>query len=92
VEHVGSNIAADGLTLFDPKEKLLVGLIPRIINTFNRGCAYLQHAPMTPSFCSKITWNICKEFTIFILILFERMSGLKINFQKNEVYCFWKGH
>ena len=24
----------------------------------------------------------------FILILFEKMSGLKINFQKSEVYCF----
>jgi hypothetical protein len=63
--------------------KLIAGLVPHIINN---GCAYLQYADDT---ILLIQDNL--EFARnlkFILILFEKMSGLKINFHKSEVYCF----
>jgi hypothetical protein len=80
------NIAADGLACLIEKaqeKKLIEGLIPHIIKN---GCAYLQYADDTILLLQdnlKFARNLK-----FILILFEKMSGLKINFQKSEVYCF----
>jgi hypothetical protein len=80
------NIAADGLACLIEKAqemKLITGLVPHIINN---GCAYLQYADDT---ILLIQDNLEYARNLkFILILFEKMSGLKINFHKSEVYCF----
>lgn len=62
---------------------LIEGLVPHIVE---RGCAYLQYADDTIfliQYCLEGARNLK-----FILYLFEKMSGLKINFHKSEVYCF----
>ena len=80
------NIAADGLACLIEKaqeKKLIAGLIPHIISN---GCAYLQYADDT-IFLLQDNLEFARNLK-FILILFEKMSGLKINFHKSEVYCF----
>jgi hypothetical protein len=63
--------------------KLIGGLIPRILDN---GCAYLQYADDTILLLQD-NLEFARNLK-FILILFERMSGIKINFQKSEAYCF----
>jgi hypothetical protein len=80
------NIAADGLACLIEKaqeKKLITGLIPHIISN---GCAYLQYADDTILLLQD-NLEFARNLK-FILILFEKMSGLKINFHKSEVYCF----
>jgi hypothetical protein len=80
------NIAADGLACLIEKAqdmKLIEGLIPHIISN---GCAYLQYADDTILLLQD-NLEFARNLK-FILILFEKMSRLKINFQKSEVYCF----
>jgi hypothetical protein len=80
------NIAADGLAYLIEKAqelRLIGGLIPHIVDN---GCAYLQYADGTILLLQD-NLEFARNLK-FILILFERMSGLKINFQKSEVYCF----
>ena len=79
------NIAADGLACLIEKAQernLIAGLIPHIIEN---GCAYLQYVDDTILLLQD-NLEFARNLK-FILILFERMSGLKINFQKSEVYC-----
>jgi hypothetical protein len=64
---------------------LIAGLIPHIIEN---GCAYLQYADDTILLLQD-NLEFARNLK-FILIFFEKMCGLKINFQKSEVYCF--GH
>jgi hypothetical protein len=80
------NIVVDGLACLVKKsqeEDLIKGLIPHIIPN---GCCCLQYADDTifllPD-CLEVAINIK-----FILFLFEQMYGLKINFDKSEVFCF----
>jgi hypothetical protein len=80
------NIAADGLACLIEKaqeKKLIEGLIPHVLKN---GCAYLQYADDTILLLQD-NLEFARNLK-FILILFEKMSGLKINFQKSEVYCF----
>jgi hypothetical protein len=80
------NIVADGLTcLIEKTQKmnLIAGLIPHIIEN---GCAYLQYVDDTILLLQD-NLEFARNLKL-ILILFEKMSGLKINFQKSEVYCF----
>jgi hypothetical protein len=80
------NIAADGLACLIRKVQemgLIEGLIPHIIE---RGCAMLQCADDTIIVLQN---NLERATNLkFILILFEQMSGLKLDFQKSEGYCF----
>jgi hypothetical protein len=64
---------------------LLVGLVPHIIEN---GCVYLQYADYT--FFLLQDNPIYARNLKFVLILFEQMSGLKINFHKSEILCFGK--
>jgi hypothetical protein len=80
------DIAADGLACLIKKAQekgLIKGLIPHMIP--NRWCC-LQYAHDTIFMlqdCLQYARNLK-----FILCLFEQMSGLKINFHKNEDFCF----
>jgi hypothetical protein len=80
------NIVVDGLACLIQKaqeEGLIKGIIPHIIRN---GCCCLQYADDTIFLiqdCLEGARNLK-----FILCLFEKMSGLKINFHKSEVYCF----
>jgi hypothetical protein len=72
------NIVADGLACLIEKAQgmeLIGGLIPHILDN---GCAYLQYADDT-ILLLRDNLEFARNLK-FILILFERMSGLKNNF------------
>jgi hypothetical protein len=62
---------------------LLVGMVPHIID---KGCACLQYADDIIILIQDSLETTRK--LKFILLLFEQMSGLKINFHKSKVYLF----
>jgi hypothetical protein len=63
----------------------LVGLVPHIIES---GCACLQYVDDT-IFLLQDNPMYARNLK-FVLVLFEQMSGLKINFHKSEILCFGK--
>jgi hypothetical protein len=80
------NIAADRLACMIQKAKnegIIKGLIPHIITN---GCCCLQYADYTIFLDDLEGARNLK----FILCIFEQMSGLKINFHKNEIICLGK--
>lgn len=82
------NIAAEGSAFLIKRAQLtglLVGMVPHIID---KGCACLQYADDT-IFLIQDSLEATRKFK-FILLLFEQMSGLKINFHKSKVYLFGK--
>jgi hypothetical protein len=88
------NIAIDGLVCLIKNAQgasLLVGLAPHIID---EGCACLQYA-YDIVFMIQDSLKAVRNIK-FILILFEQMSDLMINFHKSEIYLFGdvkgKGH
>ena len=61
------------------------GVIPHLIQD---GLSILQYADDTVIFMSH---DIQKVINMkLILTTFEKLSGLKINFQKSEIFCFGK--
>jgi hypothetical protein len=82
------NIVADGLSCMIKRTQevgLLVDLVPHIIEN---GCACLQYADDT-IFLLQDNPMYARNLK-FVLVLFEQMSGLKINFHKSEILCFGK--
>lgn len=80
------NLSADGLSNLVRKaqqEGLITGLIPHIVDN---GVVNLQYADDT-IFLLQNDLGMARNLK-FILLLFEQMSGLKINFHKSEVVCF----
>uniref|UniRef100_A0A453F4P8 Reverse transcriptase domain-containing protein n=1 Tax=Aegilops tauschii subsp. strangulata TaxID=200361 RepID=A0A453F4P8_AEGTS len=79
------NMAVEALSkmiLNAPKEKMLIGLAPDLING---GVAILQYADDTV-----VCFEHDKESAVnlkLLLYMFELMSGLKINFLKSEILC-----
>jgi hypothetical protein len=77
---------ADGLAILVKKGQdkgLLTGLIPRIVE---KGVACLQYVDDT-IFLLQDDLAMARSLKL-ILILFEQMSDLNINFHKSEVFCF----
>lgn len=62
---------------------LIGGLIPHIIG---KGCVCLQYADDTVFFLQD-NLEYAKNLK-YILVIFEQMSGLKINIHKSEIFCF----
>jgi hypothetical protein len=59
------------------------GVIPNLIDD---GLSILQYADDTTLF---VEHNIDQERNIKLLLsAFEKMSGLKLNFHKSEIFCF----
>lgn len=80
------NLAVDGVSCLIKKaqyEGLIIGLIAHIVE---RWVACLQYADDTV-FLLQDDLTGAKNLK-FILLVFEQMSGLKINFYKSEVLCF----
>jgi hypothetical protein len=83
------NLAADDLIVLVQKaqvEGMLNRLIPHIVE---RGVVCIQYADDT-IFLLQDDLEMARNLKL-ILILFEQMSGLKINFYKSEVILFWGG-
>lgn len=80
------NLPVDGVSCLIKKaqyEGLIIGLIAHIME---RWVACLQYADDTV-FLLQDDLTGAKNLK-FILLFFEQMSGLKINFYKSEVLCF----
>ena len=82
------NIVADMLAVLIEKAKdggQVGSLIPHLVEG---GVSILQYADDTILF---LEHDLEKATNMkLILALFEQLSGLKINFQKSELYCFGK--
>ena len=64
---------------------LVEGVIPHLIQD---GLSILQYADDTVIFMSH---DVEKAVNMkLVLITFEQLSGLKINFHKSEIFCFGK--
>src|SRR5512141_1681720 len=80
------NIVADMLTLLIKRAKeagLLNGVIPHLVDD---GLSILQYADGTIIFVEHDLQQ-AKNLKL-ILSVFEKLSGLKINFHKSELFCF----
>ncbi len=80
------NIVADMLTLLIKRAKeagLLNGVIPHLVDD---GVSILQYADDTIIFLEHDLQQ-AKNLKL-ILSVFEKLSGLKINFHKSELFCF----
>ena len=82
------NIVADMLAIFISRAKddgQVGGLIPHLVEG---GVSILQYANDTILFMEH---DIQKAVNMkLILSIFEQLSGLKINFNKSEIFCFGK--
>jgi hypothetical protein len=67
------------------REGLVVGMTPHLQEN---GAAVLQYADDT-IFLLNEGFEYARNLK-FLLCLFEKMSGLKTNFLKSEVFCFGK--
>jgi retron-type reverse transcriptase len=83
------NIVADMLAILidRAKDEGKVGsLLPHLIDG---GISILQYADDTILF---LEHDIAKAVNMkLVLCIFEQLSGLKINFHKSELFCFWQG-
>jgi len=80
------NLVADMLTLFIKRAKsegLLSGVVPHLVDD---GLSILQYADDTILFMDHNLEHAHNMKTI--LCAFERLSCLKINFHKSEIFCF----
>jgi hypothetical protein len=80
------NIVADMLAILIAREKedgQVAGLIPHLVDG---GVSILQYADDTILFMEH---DLQKALNMkLILCIFEKLSGLKINFHKSEIFCF----
>ena len=80
------NLVADMLTLFITRAKAagqVSGVVPHLVDD---GLSILQYADNTILFMEH---NLEQAHNMkIILYAFEQLSGLKINFHKNEIFCF----
>lgn len=78
------NLVGDALAVILEKAKergILKGLVPDLVP---RGLSHLQYADDTILFIKVGDDNV--RVLKFLLFCFEEMSGMKINYQKSEVY------
>ena len=78
------NLVGDALSMMLERAKnsrLIKGLVPDLIEG---GLSHLQYADDTILFLNLDDETICN--TKFLLYCFESMSGLKINYQKSEIF------
>ena len=80
------NVVADMLAIMigrDKEEGQVGGLVPHLVDG---GVSILQYADDTIIFMEH---DLDKARNMkLILCLFEQLSGLKINFNKSEIFCF----
>jgi hypothetical protein len=83
------NIVVDMLAILIARAKeagQVEGVIPNLIQD---GLSILQYADDTVIFMSH---DVKKAVNMKLLLTtFEKLSGLKINFHKSEIFCFGKG-
>ncbi|WVZ94912.1 LOW QUALITY PROTEIN: hypothetical protein U9M48_040741, partial [Paspalum notatum var. saurae] len=81
------NLVADMLAVFNKqgKRKWIQGLIPHLVED---GLSILQYADDTILFLEH-NLEQAKNLKI-ILCAFEKLSGLKINFHKSDIFCYGK--
>ncbi len=86
LSHILFNIVADLFTLLIKRAKkagLLNGVIPHLVDD---GLSILQYADDTIIFLDH-DLQLAKNLKL-ILYVFEKLSSLKINFHKSELFCF----
>jgi uncharacterized protein (DUF1786 family) len=80
------NIVADMLALLISRAKgegQITGLVPRLIDG---GISILQYTDDTILFMENDLERV--RNMKLLLCAFEKLSGLKINFQKSELFCY----